>query len=82
MLGGGIASDAWLVPSMDEAEIGLEMKMCETRVSRRTNRLFTNYRPDDFLFLWREVGQRELQDEDSYNERTFIGWTTVSSYSA
>ena len=23
--------------------------------------------------MWREVGQRELEEEDSYNERTFIG---------
>ncbi len=52
--------------SIDEAAIGPEMKIKEMRVSRRTNRLFTNCRPDHFLFRCREVGQRELQDEDSY----------------
>jgi len=33
------------------------MKVNEMRASRRNNRLFTNCRPDDFLFLCREVGQ-------------------------
>jgi hypothetical protein len=57
--GGGIAKEAWLVSSMDEAEIGVEMKVNEMRASRRKNRLFTNCRPDDFLFLCREVRQRD-----------------------
>jgi hypothetical protein len=64
--GGGIAREAWLVSSTEEAEIGREMKVNEIRTKRRKNALFTNCRPDHFLFLCREVGQRELQDEDSY----------------
>lgn len=65
-IGGGIASEAWLESSIDEAQIGPAVKIREIRVSRRTNRLFTNCRPDHFLFRCREVGQSELQDEDSY----------------